>query len=501
MRLATDRIARQRSAPDPRPLVVTGRRGNVERLTAVDAAAADLGLKPGLALAEARARYPDLAVVAEHAADDRRLLDGIADWCQRYTPLLAADPPDGLLLDIAGCAHLYGGEAGLLADLLARIAGFGFAARAAIASTIGAAFAAARFGNAGILAPGEERPALAPLPMAALRLPEDTVAALRRVGLKRIGDILDLPRAPLAARFGDAVLRQLARALGTEREPLTPLLPVAAYVAEQPFAEPIAREEDVLHVIARLAVRLEPVLERRGEGARRIELALFRTDGAVRRIVVSTSRPVRDPPDIRALYVERLASLADALDPGFGFDLARLSVLAAEPCPPEQIGLGARADDADLDRLVDRLSARLGARRVMRLMANDSHIPELAAASVPAQAGIARENGWAAFRRFRTSVELSPRPLRLLAKPEPIEAIAAVPDGPPVRFRWRRALHEVVAADGPERIEGAWWSEEGGPARDYFRVEDKAGHRFWVFRAGLYRSTAQPQWFLHGTFA
>jgi len=501
MRLATDRILRQRSAPDPRPLVVTGRRGNVERLSAVDAVAANLGLKPELALAEARARYPDLAVVAEHQSEDRRLLDGIADWCQRYTPLLAVDPPDGLLLDIAGCAHLYGGEEKLFADLLDRIARFGFAARAAIASTIGTAFAAARYGEAGIIAPGGERTALAPLPIAALRLPEETVAALRRVGLKRIGDILDLPRAPLAARFGDDVLRQLARALGTEREPLTPLLPVAAYVAEQPFAEPIAREEDVLRVIERLAARLEPMLERRGEGARLTELALFRTDGAVRRVIVSTSRPVRDAADVRALYVERLASLADALDPGFGFDLARLSVLAAEPCPPEQIGFGERGDDADLDRLIDRLSARLGARRVMRLIVNDSHIPEVAVAPVPAQVGTALENGWAAFRRFRTQVELSPRPLRLLSKPEPIEAIATIPDGPPVRFRWRRAFHEVVAADGPERIEGAWWSEEGGPARDYFRVEDKTGHRFWVFRAGLYRSTARPQWFLHGTFA
>jgi protein ImuB len=501
MRLATDRIVRQRSAPDPRPLVVTGRRGNVERLTAVDAAAAELGLKPGLALAEARARYPDLAVVAEHSADDRRLLDDIADWCQRYTPLLAVDPPDGLLLDIAGCAHLYGGEDRLLGDLLARIAGFGFAARAAIASTIGTAFAAARFGAAGIVAPGGERAALGPLPLAALRLPDETVAALRRVGLKRVGDILDLPRAPLAARFGDDLLRQLARALGTEREPLTPLLPVAAYVAEQPFAEPIAGEDDVLRVIERLAARLKPMLERRGEGARLIELALFRTDGAVRRIVISTSRPVRDPPAVRALYVERLASLADALDPGFGFDLARLSVLVAEPCPPEQIGLGERVDDADLDRLIDRLSARFGSRRVMRLIANDSHIPELAATPLPAQAGTILDAGWAAFRRFRSGAELSPRPLRLLVKPEPIEAIAAIPDGPPVRFRWRRAFHEVVAADGPERIEGAWWSEEGGPARDYFRVEDKAGHRFWLFRAGLYRSTVQPQWFLHGTFA
>src|SRR5205823_2985491 len=220
-----------------------------------------------------------------------------------------------------------------------------------------------------------------------------------------------------------------------------------------------------------------------------------------RRVEVTTSRPLREPRDIRALYVERLASLADTLDPGFGFDLARLSVMTAEACPPEQAGLGEDYDDAALDRLIDRLSARLGSRRVTRLIANDSHIPELAAGTVPAQASAAVDTGWAAFRRFRTAVDLPPRPLRLLARPEPIEAIAAVPDGPPVRFRWRRALHEVAAAEGPERIEGAWWSEEAGPARDYFRVEDQAGHRFWLFRAGLYRSADQPRSFLHGMFA
>ena len=283
---------------------------------------------------------------------------------------------------------------------------------------------------------------------------------------------------------------------------------------------------------------LKSTLTARGDGARRLELALFRTDGVVKRIAAGTSRPVRDPQAIRALFVERLAALGDEIDPGFGFDLARLSVLVAEPCPDEQIGLGAHEDRADLDRLVDRLSARLGRRRVSRLIAHDSHIPELAAVAVPAQAKT--EPGWEAFRRFHAEAALSARPLRLLAKPEPIDDVfALVPDGPPVRFRWRRALHEVVAVDGPERIEGAWWSEEGGlaradepgsgecqqrvharlptryaraliewplasAARDYFRVEDKAGLRFWLFRAGLYRDMAcglRPRWFLHGMYA
>jgi protein ImuB len=322
--------------------------------------------------------------------------------------------------------------------------------------------------------------------------------------LKRVGDIIHLPRSPLAARFGADLLRQLDRALGREDEPLTPRLPVAPYVAEKSFHEPIAREEDVLACVERLAARLETALTARGDGARRLELALFRTDGAVKRIAVGTSRPLRDPQAIRALFVERLAALGDEIDPGFGFDLARLSVLNAEACADEQIGLGTREDQAGLDRLIDCLSARLGRRRVSRLVAHDSHIPELAAAPVPAQAMTRAEFGWHAFRRFRAETGLSPRPLRLLAKPEPIaDVFALVPDGPPARFRWRRALHEVARAEGPERIEGAWWSEDGGPARDYFHVEDTAGLRFWLFRAGLYRDTAlsPARWFMHGLYA
>jgi protein ImuB len=488
-------------APSARPgmtesLVVAGVRGNVEMLVAVNAAAERRGLRPGLALAEARAMYPDLLVEPEDAVADARLLEALADSCLRYTPLTAVDSSDGLLLDVSGCAHLFGGEAKLLDDLSVRLTARGLTHRFAIASHIGAAWAAARFADATIIADGVERDLLAPLPLAALRLSTETVAALARVGLKRIGDIIELPRAPLTARFGHALLCNLDRALGREDEPLSPRLPAAPYLADQPFPEPIAREEDVIATIERLAGRLKLVLERQGEGARAIELALFRTDGAVRRVAAGTSRPLRDPAAIRALFVERLAALGDELDPGFGFDFARLAVVHAEPMPPHQVGLGAGEDAIDLDRLVDRLSARLGARRVMRLAAYDSHIPELAAGAVPAQRGGAE--GWEAFRAYREAAELPARPLRLFAKPEPIEAVAEVPDGPPLRFRWRRALHEVVAAEGPERIEGAWWSEEGGPTRDYFHVEDRAGLRFWLFRSGLYRDAASPRWFMHG---
>lgn len=509
-RLPVERIARRAPEP-PTPLVICGRRGNVDVVVALDVAAEQAGLRAGLTLAQTRAMRPDVAVIEEDAAADARLLETMADACLRYTPLTACDAPDGLLLDITGCAHLYGGEQSLRDDLAARLTRAGFSHRIAIAGTIGAAHAAAHHGETGIYGNGAERDLLSPLPLAALRLPADVTASMARVGLKRIGDIVHLPRAPLAARFGIDLLRQLDRALGNEHEPLCPRLPVAPYLTEQRFAEPIAREEDVLAVIERLAARLARTLTRHDEGARHIELTLFRTDGAVRRIAAGTSRPLRDPKDMRALFTQRLAALADELDPGFGFDLARLSITAAAPHAPEQIGLAGDDDAPALHRLVDQLSARLGPQRVRRPLAQDSHAPELTAASLPAQqSAVDLAEGWDAFRRDRAAHDIGPRPLRLLTPPEPIEALAEVPDGPPLRFRWRRALHEVIAAEGPERIEGAWWKEAdatfaAGRARDYFRVEDKTGLRFWLFRAGLYRDIdtgeTPPRWYLHGTFA
>ena len=300
-RLPTDRIERLRE--QTAPLVVTGKRGNAELLTAVDDAAERLGLSPGMALAQARAMHPGIEAIAEDAEADAALLEAIADWCLRYTPLVAVDAPDGLLLDISGCAHLYGGEDTLVADLSGRLEKTGLAYRTAIAGSIGAAYAAAHHGEPGRYACGQERALLSPLPLAALRLEPGTAASLARVGLKRIGDIIDLPRAPLTARFGADLLRQLDRALGNEHEPLTPRLPVAPYVAEQRFAEPIAREEDVLAIVARLAGRLQFTLERRDDGARRLELTLFRTDGVLRRLAAGCSRPLRDPAQIRALFV------------------------------------------------------------------------------------------------------------------------------------------------------------------------------------------------------
>ena len=288
-RLPTDRIA-QRFAP-AEALVIAAPLKSALRLSAVNDAAAKLGLKVGMPLADARAMHPRIAVADADAHADLALLGTIADWCDRYTPLVGLDPPDGLLLDISGCAHLFGGETALARDLMRRLGQHGLAARVAVAGTVGCAWGVARYcrRRRPWSISGDERAALAPLPLAALRLPSDTIAALAQVGLKHIADVLDRPRAPLAARFGQDFVRRLDQALGIEDEPITPRLPVPAALAEQRFPEPIAHESAVLGTIERLAGRLGAVLEQRGEGARLLQVALFRADGKVFRVEAGTA--------------------------------------------------------------------------------------------------------------------------------------------------------------------------------------------------------------------
>lgn len=504
-RLATDRLARTLRTPRDEPLAVVAPLKSALRLVAVNAEAARLGLTIGMALADARAMYPKLGCADADPDADAHMLSAIADWCDRYTPLVGIDAPDGLILDVAGCAHLFGGEALLCRDLVRRLNAQGFAVQAAIADTVGCAWGMAHYGGSALVPPDAMREVLAPLPLAALRLASDSVDALARVGLKRIADILDRPRSPLAARFGQELIRRLDQALGYEDEPITPLLPVPPYVVEQRFAEPIALERDVLGTIEHLAFELHRLLERRGEGARLLQAAFFRTDGNVYRIEVGTSAPVRDVARLRRLFAEKLANIGDACDPGFGFDVIRLSALVAERCDPQQAGLvvsdlAAPGHEAEFSHLIDRLGARFGLRRVVRLLPQDIHIPEFAISAVPAHAVKTHPGVQVVEQDSLGSV----RPIRLFARPEPIEAIAEVPDGPPVRFKWRRVMHDVAHAEGPERIAMEWWRDDQGRTltRDYFRIESRAGVRVWVYREGLYgRETIEPRWFLHGLFA
>jgi protein ImuB len=522
-RLSTDRIAK-RFPPDA--LVIAAPVKGALRLSAVNDAAAKLDLRVGMPLADARAMYPKLNVADADEQADFALLEAIANWCDRYTPLVGLDPPDGLTLDISGCAHLFGGEAALANELVRRLGAQGFQARGAIADTVGCAWGVARFSSSlpqrrrvvgeadgvGLVPSGNERDAIAPLPLAALRLEAETITALAQVGLKRIADVLDLPRAPLAARFGAEFVRRLDQALGREDAPIAPRLPIPATITEQRFAEPIALERDVLGTIEKLAAKLGALLERRGEGARLLQAALFRTDGKVFRIEVGTSEPLREPARIRHLFSDKLGVIGDEVDPGFGYDMLRLAALVTERVDAAQTGLAQPDHAAELAHLIDRLGARFGLRRVTRMVAQDTHIPEFAVAAVGAAsvAAHARHPGprtGSPLSRGRAELEqdsnIPTRPIRLLARPEPVEALAEVPDGPPVRFRWRHVLHEVAHVEGPERIAMEWWRDADNRAltRDYFRVESREGVRVWLYREGLVRSGEPTRWFLHGVFA
>jgi protein ImuB len=351
------------------------------------------------------------------------------------------------------------------------------------------------------------------LPLAALGLDEKTIAEMARAGLRRIGDIAMRPRAPITARFGALPMARLDALKGLERSSIAPRFRAPDFCAERQFASPIQTAEAIEVQLRKLADDLVVLLERQAKGARRIELSLYRVDGAVRRIRIGASRPLNEARAIVRLIAERLASPnEDAIDAGYGVDLMRLACLAAEPLAPSEAELE-RAHEAErarsLAELLDRLSARLGARAVTRRELIDAHLPEQAEAAAPAALGEARlrrESGrTGVFRRPMARNDGSngapARPLRLFARPEPIEALAEVPDGPPLRFRWRRVLHDVAAIEGPERIAAPWWRHADMPTRDYFRAEDSEGRRFWLYREGLWgRETVQVKWFVHGLF-
>jgi protein ImuB len=513
--LSADRLFRQRlgrswrSKPLPRgkpPLVFSQRENNTQRVAALDEQAERLRLKRGMGIADARAMYPMIEIHEAEPEADRRLLESLADWCDRYTPLVALEGQDGLFLDITGCAHLFGGEKPMLDDLLSRFFHQGFDARAGLASTPGAAWAAARFSGAAIVEPGDEDRLLAPLPLAALRLDPVICLGLESVGLRTTGSIMTTPRAPLSRRFGKQLLMRLDQALGRIEEAVSPRLPVPALSVERSLAEPIVLIEQIENLTAALAMRLGQELERRCEGARVLQLALFRVDGAVWRVAVGTSRPLREPVLIRRLFHERLSALENDIDAGYGFELVRLSVLAAGQLDMVQADLAGAGQDGgdDIALFADRVRARLGDQAVLRPVAVESHIPERAVAMVPFADAMPQRTGQSEDRAVAKSVDGLERPIRLFPNPEPVEVSAVeVPEGPPAYFRWRRVFHQVARSEGPERIAPEWWRDsEDAPARDYFRVEDAEGRRYWLYRQGLYGAGVKPpRWFVHGIFA
>ena len=497
------------------------------RVVAVDEVADLLGLAPGMALADARAHVPDVDSVPYEPAADARLLDVIAEGCDRFTPSVALDPPDGLILDITGCAHLWQGEAGLVSALAAFLVQAGLTLRLALGDTPDQARALARHGGdllrAGRKIPPQNihearpvypAPAPAPAPVSAtagllevtalsiraLDLSDTQITALRRAGLVTLGDLAARPRAPLAARFGTEVVTRLARILGEEDARITPRRARAARMVSRRFAEPVARIDFIEAVLRDLAAEAAQQLSEQHEGGRDFGLSLFRSDGAIHRLHIATGRASRDPDLICRLFAERIESLADPLDPGFGYDMVRLDILHTEPLAAAQSGFDEDPAPATaLALLTDQLQVRLGDARVRRFVAGDSHIPECAGFTAPVNSPVLP----LAAHPLPAAGEPPLRPLHLLDPPQIVEVIAQVPDGPPRRFRWRRQTHDITAFEGPERISAEWWKRRDGAGltRDYYRVEDRAGRRFWLFRHGLYGTEkTSPDWYLHGLF-
>ena len=480
--------------PPDKPLVTAMPDKRRQVLAAADRAARALGLAPGMPVAQAQAMVPGLTVIPATPERDAKALEKAAAWCLRYAPLAAPDSPNGLWIDATGCTHLFGGEAATLADLVARFGRSGIACRAAIAETPGAAWAMARYGAdpTALVAAGAAA-ALRPLPVAALRLDAATVSALRRLGFERIGQLVDAPRAPLALRFGLPLIRRIDQALGDVGEPIEPIAPPNPVAARLAFPEPLLTREALSHAIARLTALVCAELERRGAGARRLDLIFERIDRTQQAIRMGTARPNRTPDHLARLLDERL----ERVDPGLGIEVMRLAVPLAEPIGFEQprVGLiGEENTGADMSVLVDRLVNRLGAPKVYRAAPVESDVPERSVRRVGPL-------GPPAGARWPKNL---PRPARLLRPPQPIETLAMLPDHPPAQFVWRRHRHRIRHADGPERIGGEWWvsDRERGAIRDYWQVEDEEGRRFWLFRSGdaADPDTGDLRWFLHGFF-
>lgn len=471
-----------------------GREGSRRVVVAADAAALAAGLRVGMAAAKAQVLVPGLTIEDADPGADAEALDRLALWIlQRFAPVVAADMPDGIVIDSTGADHLHGGEAPMLEALVGRLTMSGIAARAAIADSWGAAHALARYAPAPtfIAPPGHGADLIAALPLEALRLPSTMSADLRVLGFETIGDLLGEPRAPLILRFGPELGRRLDQATGRLAEPIEPIRAADLVEVRRAFAEPIGAAETIARYVGKLVIDLCAALEQRGLGVRRLDLLCHRVDSHIQAVRVGTAQPVRDAKRLTRLLCDRI----ETIDPGFGIEVLTLTATIAELLERKQIASSLIEEAApDISDLVDILANRVGQRAVYRIAPVPSDVPERSVRRVPAldpDSGASWPNHW-------------PRPARLLVHPEPIETVALLPDHSPVAFTWRGVRRRVKRADGPERVFGEWWRRDAELAavRDYFRIEDDAGDRYWVYRAGdgEHAATGSHRWYLHGVF-
>lgn len=488
--LKTDWWIRRRPMLYDKPFVLASPDHGRMIITAANKLTQKQGIDIGMAVADARALIPSLEVLDDQPETSGRLLNGLAEWCIRYTPAVAIDPPDGLLLDVTGCAHLWGGEKLYITEIHKRFKDFGYDIRVALADTIGTAWAIARFGQNNIIVEsGQQTTALLSLPPAALRVEASTIERLEKLGLRQISQLINMPRSALRRRFGPQILQRLDQALGYEEEVINPVQPIEPYQERLPCLEPIVTATGIEIALQRLLDALCHRLQQQQKGLRTALFKGYRMDGKIQKIEIGTNRPSCNPKHLFKLFEAKIESI----EPASGIELFTLEVSKIEDLSTVQEQLWGNKmdmDNVDLSELLDRIAGKVGAHNIHRYIPAEHYWPERSfkeASSVNETI----QTSWKVDR---------PRPLKLLSKPEPVEVTAPIPDYPPMLFRYKGKLHKIMKADDPERIEAEWWLQDG-QHRDYYCVEDEDGYRYWLFRSGHYDAAKSYQWFIHGFFA
>jgi protein ImuB len=488
--LATDWFTRRQPELRNVPFVLTTSNHGRMVVTAVNSLAQKQGVDAGMVLADARAMIPSLQVLDDRPELPVKLLTGIAEWCIRFTPFIAIDLPHSLILDATGCAHLWGGEEKYLTEIITRLKKFGYHVRAAIADTIGAAWAITHFRkNKNVIESGGQTTELLLLPTAALRIELQTLQRLEKLGLRQIKDIVSMPRSALRRRFGESFCKRLNQALGYEEEIIQPVQPIEPYCEWLPCLEPIATSTGIEIALQRLLDALCSRLSQEEKGLRLASFKCYRVDGKVEQIGIGTNHPSCNSKHLFKLFQNKIESI----EPALGIELFTLDASKVEDASPMQERLwenNGGLDDIRLAELLDRLSGKIGTQNIHRYVPDEHYWPERSykpASSINEKI----QSTWKVER---------PRPLHLLSVPEPIIVTAIVPDYPPMNFRYKGKLHKIINADGPERIEQEWWLQDG-QHRDYYYVEDEEGYRYWLFRSGHYDAEKTYKWFIHGFFA
>lgn len=487
--LQADILARRRADLRTHPFALAQKAGSRMQLCSVNKVAADEGIHPGMTVADARSLIPSLEVLTNELPDISESLQSLAIWCQRFSPLAGIQPPDGLILDISGCSHLWGGETAYQQHIEKRLLQGGFTVSAAIADTIGAAWALARFAPQNSpLPPGEQERALRPLSIRALRLDSVTADKLHKLGLYLIHDCLQIPRPALRRRFGQLLGERLDQALGLQAERFNPCLPPAEYQMRLPCPEPIRTATAISIALQQLLDNLCVQLKREQKGLRHCILLCYRTDGKVQRLEIRTAKAACDPVHLFHLFSLQI----ERIEPDLGIELFTLEAIITEVLPPEQEilwRLQSRESETQTAILLDKISNYLPQAKVRRFLPEERYWPEYAASSC-SDLHTVPQTIW------RSDI---PRPIRLLKTPQEIQVMVPIPDYPPAQFQYKGQIFRVVKADGPERIEAEWWLREGAH-RDYYYVEDDQGNRYWLYREGHYNSETS-KWYLHGFFA